>query len=199
MAPPGMRAIARENENEDRFDVTERREAFQARDGAYTGVTAELTVRLAASMALRWERSKDRDGSMDVTMEYTARAAGSEYKGTITLGPRDYTKDFNETFRDERVHTFTCRPNDTVEIKADLRGGISIVVGPERGMVLPSWAELRGVVASARVVFYYASARGVQLFDICRNGMCLYMGANRYLYSNSDTGDFIMKGVRILP
>ena len=132
-------------------------------------------------------------------MEYTARAAGRAYSGTITLGPAGYTKDFNETFRGERVHTFTCRPKGTVEIGATLRGGISIVVGPERGMVLPSRAELRGVVASVQVKFSYSSARGVQLFDICRNGMCLYMGANRYLYSNSDTGDLIMKGVKILP
>ena len=199
MGAPGLRAIAREDENEEWFERKNVRGTFQARDGAYTGVTAELTVRLEASMALRWARSKERDGSMDVTMEYTARAAGREYKGTITLGPADCTKDFNETFRGERVHTFTCRPKDTVEIGADLRGGINIVVGPERGMVLPSWAELRGVEASARVEFRYSSARGVQLFDICRNGMCLYMGADRYLYGNSDTGDFIMKGVRILP
>ena len=199
MGAPGLRAIARENENEDRFDVTERREAFQARDGAYTGVEATLTVRLAASMELRWERSKNRRGSMYVAMKYTARAAGSEYSDIIELKPENYTKGFKEMFKGEKKHTFTCRPKGTVEIVADFYGGISIDVGGERGNVLPSRAELLGVEASVQVKFSYSSARGVQLFDICRNGMCLYMGENRYLYSNSDTGDFIMKGVRILP
>ena len=174
MGAPGLRAIARVDKNEKWFERKNVLGTFQARGGAYTGVEATLTVRLEASMELWWARSNNCDGSMHVAMEYTARAAGREYSGTITLGPADCTNDFNETFRGERVHTFTCRPEDTVEIEADLSGGISIVVGLEQG--IPSWAELRGVVARAQVEFSYSRARGVQLFDICRNGMCLYMG-----------------------